>query len=296
MKKPIRRKVISDGSEEPITEPGSAEPDSAEPRADTSLADASLDTESSDDDIDLTIPHISREKIEMIAGTKVGVSLDLYRRSLVHKSIQKLVKKKHNSLAYLKESNERLEFVGDSIIGSVVADYLFTKYPSRNEGDLTKYRTRIVNGKMLSFFAESIGIKDNILMSKQVINMNGTNNQRFLEDAFESFVGAIYYDRGFEAAKTFILSILSKYLKESVILKDDNYKDLLLRYAQFLKTAIPVYNTLQEHGQPHNRQFVIEVVMFGERQGRGVACIKREAEQLAALEAITRLNIPTVFK
>lgn len=247
------------------------------------------------DEIDLTVPHISREKIEKIAGTKVNELL-LYRRALVHKSVQKLVKQSTvEVLDYLKESNERLEFVGDSILGAVIADYLFTKYPSKDEGYLTKYRTRIVKSKTLSFFAEKIGIKDNILMSRQVVNMNGMENKRFLEDAFESFIGAIYYDKGFEAAKEFILNVISKFLTESKILKDDNYKDLLLRYAQFIKTPHPEYNTIKEHGQPHNRQFVVEVKLFGERQGKGIARIKKEAEQLAAKEAIKRLNITNDF-
>lgn len=287
-KKPISRRIIVSDSEN-VSESESNSCDSV---------DSTENPTENPTEINLTVPHISREKLEMIAGFSIG-NPDLYRRALVHKSIQKLVKDSNNTknvLDYLKESNERMEFVGDSVIGIVVADYLYKKYPTQNEGYLTKYRTRIVNGKMLSFFAESIGIKDNILMSKQVINMKGMENQRFLEDAFEGFVCAIYYDRGFEVAKSFILNILDKYLDEKEILKDTNYKDLLLRYSQFLKITLPVYNTIKEQGQPHNRQFVIEVVLFGTRQGKGVASIKKEAEQLAAMEAIKRLNITSDFK
>ena len=87
----------------------------------------------------------------------------------------------------------------------------------------------------------------------------------------------------------------AKFLEESKILKDDNYKDLLLRYAQFIKTEHPEYNTIKENGQPHNRQFVVEVRLFGERQGKGINRIKKEAEQQAAKEAIKRLNITPNF-
>lgn len=308
VKKPITRKVLVcqiepiviveqliDRTDESLEE---SIDESLEESVNEIIENESLEESIDEDEIldsDVTVPHISRDKIEEIAGFSVK-NVDLYRRALVHKSIQKLAKNDPNALSYLKESNERLEFLGDSIIGAIVADYLYKKYPSKNEGYLTKYRTRIVNGKMLSFFAESIGIKDNILMSKQVINMNGTNNQRFLEDAFESFVGAIYYDKGFDTAKSFILNIIDKHLDESEILKDTNYKDLLLRYAQFHKIVLPIYNTIKEQGQPHNRQFVIEVVLFGDRQGKGIASIKKEAEQMAAMEAIKRLNISSDFK
>ena len=262
------------------------------------VSDTESDSSRSDSEtkeVDLSFPHVSREVIESIAGVEVG-DLNLYRRSLVHKSIQKLVKQTTGPVQeYLKESNERLEFVGDSILGAVIADYLFKKYPEKNEGYLTKYRTRIVKSSTLSFFAEKIGIKGNILMSRQVINMNGMENKRFLEDAFESFIGAIYYDKGFEGAKEFILRVIGKFLEESKILKDDNYKDLLLRYAQFIKTEHPEYNTIKENGQPHNRQFVVEVRLFGERQGKGINRIKKEAEQQAAKEAIKRLNITPNF-
>lgn len=266
-------------------------------RKKTTMEELSESGSSSSDEemIPLDVPHIDRETIERIAGQKVG-DLSLYRRSLVHKSIQKCVKNsKGDVLDYLKESNERLEYVGDSILGAVVADYLYTKYPDKNEGYLTKYRTRIVKSSTLSYFAEKIGIKDNILMSRQVINMNGMQNRRFLEDAFESFIGAIYYDGGFEAAKCFILRVISKYLDESKILDDDNYKDLLLRYAQYIKTELPLYNTIKEVGQPHDRKFHVEVRLFNERQGKGIAKIKKEAEQLAAKEAIKRLGIRNDF-
>lgn len=271
-KKPISRKVIQVSD----TESNSSRSDS-------------------ETEIDLNVPHITVEKINKIAGFNVG-RVDLYRRALVHKSIQKLVKQSEGkTLDYLKESNERLEFVGDSILGAVIADYLYNKYPDKDEGYLTKYRTRIVKGKTLAFFAEKIGIKGSVLMSRQVISMNGLENKRFLEDAFESFIGAIFYDKGFEVAKKFIITIIEKYLDESKILNDDNYKDLLLRYAQFIKTPHPEYNTINEYGQPHNKQFVVEVKLFGERQGKGIARIKKEAEQLAAKEAIKRLNITNSF-
>ena len=249
----------------------------------------SSDSEDSDksneiDDAFIYIPHISKEGIEKILGSVMNIKVnkvELYQRALVHKSIQKYVKKAKNKdgiLSYLKKSNECLEFVGDATIGLIIADYLYSQYPDKNEGDLTKYRTRIVRSKTLAFFAEKIGINGNILMSEQVIRMNGKKNKRFLEDAFEAFVGAIYYDKGFEIAKEFVLEVVKKFLDESKILKDDNYKDLLLRYAQFSGVEHPEYNVINEEGKPNERIFTMEVRVFGERQGKGKSKKKKDAE------------------
>jgi ribonuclease III len=246
----------------------------------------------------LYFPHVKREDIENILGNvlednKINDPF-WYQRALVHKSIQKFVKKEEKKeliLDYLKESNECLEYIGDATLGMVVAVYLFDKFPGKNEGDLTKYRTRIVRGSTLSYFADKIGLKNKILMSEQVINLNGKDNRRFLEDAFEAFVGAVYYDRGFEYVKKFIFGVIDKFMDDSKIIRDDNYKDILLRYSQFQNIDLPEYNVISEEGKPHERSFTVEVILFGKRQGKGRAKIKKEAEQIAAQKAIERLNI-----
>jgi ribonuclease-3 len=254
----------------------------------------------SESSIDLYNPHVSIKTIESIAGIKVN-NPDIYRRALVHKSIQKLVKRAEypdKVLDYLKESNERLEFLGDSVLGSTVALYLYNKYPDKDEGMLTKYRTRIVKSSTLSYFAKKIGIQGNILMTNQVKSMNGMDNNRFLEDAFESFIGAMRLDFGVHGTvvcEKFIIKIIDSFMDESKILKDDNYKDLLLRYTQYIKTAAPVYNVIDESGQPHERNFTIEIVLFDKVQGSGKAKTKKAAEQLASLEAIKRLDIKDDF-
>lgn len=245
----------------------------------------------------LYVPHVSKENIENILSRFIDVSvndIDLYRRSLVHRSIQTYVRRKDSKdgiMSYLMGSNERLEFVGDATIGLIVAEYLFKKYPNKDEGELTKIRTRIVKSSSLSYFAEKIGLKGKILMSNQVINLNGLENRRFLEDAFEAFVGALYLDQGLDVAKRFVIGVVDTYFDERKMLRDENYKDILSRFAQSQSIELPVYSVIKEEGKPHEREFTVSVELFGKRQGKGKAKLKKEAEQMAAKDAIKRLNV-----
>ena len=264
----------------------------------------------SDDEnyLDLSIPHISKEAIETIAGIKLVerkikkynnmTNIEIYRRSLVHKSVQGIVKKCEGNICnYMRESNEKLEFLGDTIVGTSVTKFLFHKYPNANEGVLTKMRTRVVRSSTLARFAEKIGIKDNILMSPYVIKAGGKNNKRFLEDAFEAFVGAMSLDLGDEQTDKFILNVLEKYITDKEIEKDENYKDLLLRYTQFNKYEPPIYDTVSVEGPPNNCTFTIEVSLIGEVMGKGIERTKKKAEQIASKQAIDVLKITEdVFK
>lgn len=247
--------------------------------------------------IDLHKGHVSEEEIQEIISKYVEFNIndiELYQRSLVHKSVQKFVnssKDDNKVLNYLKKSNETLEFVGDSVISLTISDYLFKKYPNKNEGFLTKCKTKIVKRNTLAFFAEKIGLKNKILLSDTVENPE--ENKRFLEDAFEAFIAAMYYDQGFENTKEFILSIINTYEDDIEITKDDNYKDILLRYAQNSAPTIPLpeYEIISKSGEAHNLEFTVVVNYRNERQGKGRAKIKREAEQLAAKSALSRLKV-----
>lgn len=248
-----------------------------------------------EDSIDLSVEHITREEIEKIAGMKIGSDITLYQRAFVHKSIEKLALKDPNSREYMKKSNETLEFIGDSMLGAVIAEYLFTKYPDKDEGFLTTTRTKIVKSETLSHFGEKLGMKGKILMTNQAIKTGGKSNKRFLEDAFESFVGALYYDKGFLGVQKFIINVVDKFFDDRLVSKNDNYKDILLRYSQYIKTPLPEYNVIKEIGQPHEREFLVEVRLFGERQGKGKGKTIKKAEQCAAKFAMERLNIEPNF-
>lgn len=290
MKKPIQKKVIS---RKVISKKDISDSDSEIYKSDSEMSQGS--NGSSVNQIDLSREHISRETIEKILGDKIGKDIKLYQRAFVHKSIEKLAKLDPESCEYMRRSNETLEFVGDSMLGAVVADYLFKKYPDRDEGFLTTTRTKIVKSQALSYFAECCGMGDKILMANQAIRTGGKNNKRFLEDAFESFLGALYYDKGFLGVQKFMIKTIEKYFDESLVEKNDNYKDILLRFSQYVKTDMPEYNVIRESGPPHQREFTVEVKLYGKRQGKAKGSTIKKAEQGAASNAIKRLQIDPKF-
>ena len=242
---------------------------------------------------DFSEPHFVRKDIESILGMKIK-NLNHYLRALVHKSIYKAVKKYQGPKPlqeYLQQHNERLEFLGDSVLGFIVANYLFHKYPDNDEGFLTKLKTKIVNSAQLASLAKKINLGDLILMSKHVENIGGRNSQKLLEDAFEAFLAAIFKDLGFDAVNSFLIFLIET-LDFDELLIEDNFKDLLLRYTQGLsKNSVTTYDVVSTDGPPHNREFVVVVVIDGVKYSEGKGKSKKKAEQIAAENTLKKLNI-----
>lgn len=258
-------------------------------------------------DIDLTEDHVDRKTIEKIAGFKVN-NLGLYQRALVHDSIETLVNKSKskNIRPYLMKSYQTLEFLGDNILKGIMAEYLIRRFPNKNEGFMSKVKTRMERTSMLCHFSEQIGIDGNILMSGQAISVGCSTkgnpaNDGILEDAFEAFVGAIYLDfgeTGFEMAKKFALNVFDKYMDDEIILKDTNYKDKLIRYCNNVKVKAPEYRVRETYGEAHDRTFVVDVYMFvnssngkGELSGTGTEKTKKAAEQAASKKALIKYHL-----
>lgn len=241
-----------------------------------------------EEDIDLTVPHVSRQQIEKILGMRPK-NLDYYRRALVHKSVQRNVRRSQERvLDYLTVSNERLEFLGDSVLGLIVSNYLFDKYPTKDEGFMTRTKTKLVCGKNCAKLAKVLDLGSHILMSK---NVQKTSNLKILEDAFEAFIGAIYKDLGFKFAQAFVYRLIDENLDLNDMLEDNNYKDILLRYCQSEGRPLPEYVTTKEEGPPHERLFTISVHVGTENWGTGIpGTSKKEAEQMAAKTAIEKLD------
>jgi ribonuclease-3 len=249
-----------------------------------------------EDDIELTRPHMSRQDIENILGMRPK-NLDHYRRALVHKSIQRNVKRSQSKvLDYLLMSNERLEFLGDSVFGLIVSNYLFDKYPTKDEGFMTRTKTKIVCGKNCAKFAKELNLGNHLLMSRHVMKINGQNNDKLLEDAFEAFIGAVYKDLGFKYAQVFVYRLIDKYLDFNDILEDNNYKDILLRYSQAENFPLPTYKTVNEDGPPHKRIFTVVVSLGENEMGKGDGKNKKEAEQNAAKCALNTIDVEHLTK
>ena len=188
-------------------------------------------------------------------------------------------------------SNERLEFLGDSVLSVVVAEYLFEKFPKENEGFLTKVRSKLVNRFALSDAAEDIGLANFILINHNLSTTFARASKTVLSDAFEAIVGAIYLDHGLEVSKKFIHRVLIEPLtKDGEYLVDENYKSQLLEYAQANKIDVPNYIVLKEEGPQHDRVFTIKVNIGEEYFGIGKGKNKKTAEQNAAKAALEKIS------
>ena len=232
----------------------------------------------------MTERGVSRRDIEALVGMPIG-DLDLYEHALRHRSLFRGVATDGT------ESNERLEFLGDAVLGAVVAEIMYTRFADRAEGLLTRTRATIVNGKALAGYAEAIGLGSLILMSENMDSSEGRSNQTILADAFEAIVGAVYLDLGFSAARRFVCAVLDQCVSlEKAAADKSNHKSRLLEYVQGLGLEQPVYEMLSEEGPSHDRTFTVAAVVQGERLGEGVDRSKKGAEQKAAEAALRTLR------
>lgn len=187
-------------------------------------------------------------------------------------------------------SNERLEFLGDSVLSLAVAEYLFESFPDKDEGFLTKVRSKLVNRAALAEAAEQIDLASFILVSKNLSNNFENGSRTVMADALEALIGAVYLDNGLDAAKEFIERIIiDPNSKTGVYLKDENFKSQLLEYAQANHMENPVYTVVKEEGPQHNRVFTIKVSIDNTEYGRGKGKNKKSAEQNAAQAAFQKL-------
>ena len=226
----------------------------------------------------------TRSEIETILGFRVR-NLSLFQEAFIHKSA---VKK------YQISSNERLEFIGDAVLNLIVANFLYTTYPSEDEGFMTKMRTRIVSGKCLSKIARLMHLDKHVRMNDKALKNGWNTNARILEDVFESLIGAIYIDTGLQMATKFVLTALKRFVDVDSLSIDSNYKDILMRYTQARQLELPVYTIENEIGPNHDKQFVVTVELQSNPLGLGVAKSKKQAEQLAAYYAILNID-PTLI-
>lgn len=208
--------------------------------------------------------------------------LNLYELSVIHKSAA-MTDSEGNPL-----NNERLEYLGDAVLGMVIAEQLFLKYPEKDEGFLTKMRSRIVNGEHLSHLAKQLNL--NKLLVNKVNNKQA--NKHLLGDALEAFIGAIYLDRGYVQTRQFIKRRVIRPFVDFDELEhsETNYKSLLIEWAQQFKKEVTFY-TDQE---PYDPNKFISFVSIGDTLfGNGSGISKKEAEQLAAMETLKELKVTT---
>lgn len=188
------------------------------------------------------------------------------------------------------QHNERLEFLGDSILGLLTAEYLYKKFPNYPEGDLSYLRSRLVEASSCVSFVHKMDIGKLILLGKGERMNDGRGRESILADLFEAIIGAIYLDGGLEAARRFIFDNFANEIDATLKTPLSNWKALLQDYCQKKYQQTPFYQVLEESGPDHSKSFVISVIIANKEYGRGCGASKKEAQQSAAANAMERIS------
>ena len=187
------------------------------------------------------------------------------------------------------EHNERLEFLGDAVLELVVTSFLYRKYPKKHEGELTAYRSAIVNTVSLTRVAERIGLSDFMLLSRGEAKDTGRARGVIVANAVEATIGAIYLDQGYNGAAQFIADHILNVIDIEEIVKNKSWMDAKSRFqerAQEKTGVTPTYKTLKEVGPDHDKQFTLGVFLGDVQVASGSGPSKQEAEQRAAEKAL----------
>jgi ribonuclease III len=199
----------------------------------------------------------------------------------------------HRSYAFeqgLRQTNERLEFLGDSVLGLVVTDMAYRAYPEMPEGSLAKLRAAIVNMSALADVARILGLGELVLLGKGEEQSGGRDKSSILADALEAVFGAIYLDRGLQVATELIERLFRPRMEAYVRGEGDrDFKTILQELASQELRSMPDYR-IEEQGPDHEKQFTATVFLGGRLLGKGTGRSKKEAEQQAAREAYLRLS------
>ena len=183
--------------------------------------------------------------------------------------------------------NERLEFLGDAVLELIVTDYLYLKYPDRDEGELTAYRSALVNAVIIGEVALTLGMNDFLLLSKGEAKDIGKARSYILANTYEAYVGAVYLDQGYEVARQFISSTLFGKIDDIVSKKLwRDSKSLVQEKSQEYLNITPSYKVLHESGPDHDKNFTVGIFFGDECIAEGKGHSKQEAEQAAASSAL----------
>ncbi len=204
---------------------------------------------------------------------------ELLRRALTHRSRASL-------------HNERLEFLGDSILGFIAAEFLYTKFANIPEGTLTRLRARLVRRETLADVARDLQLGDHLLLGSGEAKSGGRDRDSILADALEAIIGAIYVDGGLSAVRDFILSVFKQYLAQLNPVKlDKDAKTQLQEHLQQMGYQIPRYKILEVIGPSHDQRFIVQCSVENlNREFEGEGTSRRKAEQTAAEKALSALT------
>ena len=190
------------------------------------------------------------------------------------------------------QNNERLEFLGDAVLGYIVADWLYTLFPDADEGQLSRLRASLVKKETLADIARSVTVGDYLYLGSGELNIGGFRRDSILADALEAILGGIVLDRGFEACRACVQRLFSSKIRQVSVLDElKDPKTRLQEYLQSRKLDLPVYEVTSVTGKSHNQQFHVECRVAGTQQSsQGKGSSRRRAEQAAAAGMLDRLG------
>ncbi len=210
----------------------------------------------------------------------------LLKQAFVHRSFL-------NESTEFRQSNERLEFLGDAVLSCVTSQYLFLTYPQFPEGTLTNIRSTLVKTKSLADTAVELHLGTLLMLSRGEESSGGRQNESLLADCFEALLGAIFLDQGMDVARTFLLQVLLPKAAEVVRTKSYvDYKSLLQELVQEQTKVSPTYRVVKSEGPDHNKIFWVEVLTGETVLGQGQGKSKQDAEQQAAASALEKYPKP----
>ena len=207
---------------------------------------------------------------------------NLFMLATIHSSAAK------SNAQGIKESNERLEYLGDAILGSVVAEYLFKKFPYKDEGFLTEIRSRIVNRESLNQLGKKLGLENVIEVNKKI----SSPHKSIYGDTLEAIIGAVYLDRGYTYCNKFILQKLLEpyYDLEAIIKSNPNAKSTIIEWAQKENKEVE-FETIDVQSHLNKKEFTVRVLVDGKPLSTGYGNTKKKAEQNAAQKSCDTLNL-----
>lgn len=223
------------------------------------------------------------KELEKFLGFQISHP-EYFIKALTHRSYLEI---SHES----KKSNERLEFLGDSVLGLIVAEFLFRNFSDEGEGYLTKTRSHFVNRDALANASEKMDFQRFLLYDKRFLKGSIEGMRTIMADALEAFIGAIYLDAGLKTAEQFVNKrVILPSFKSGGFMVDKNYKGQLLEFTHAEKLEIPNYKTVSELGPDHDKDFVVHVYLGSQLTGEGEGKNKKSAEQNAAKNALENLT------
>ncbi|SCA62814.1 Ribonuclease 3 [Chlamydiales bacterium SCGC AG-110-P3] len=210
---------------------------------------------------------------------------ELLALSFVHRSFVNENRQVTNS------HNERLEFLGDSVLGLIISEYLYRYLPSKPEGELSYLRSRLVEASSCCLYIQHLDVEQYLLLGRGEGRNAGRGRDSILADLFEAVIGAIYLDGGLAATKRFLFKTFSEHFQNILRTPERNWKALLQDYAQKNYQQTPIYEVVSEKGPDHNKVFQISVTVDNQSVGEGEGPSKKEAQQIAAQAAVKHYGL-----